>query len=176
MSRPSVNSSRSDPYSNFNFRVSFEGRYVAGAAKVGGLSGKPHAVDDREDASPTGARTAGQSKFNVVTLEQGVTYDADFQAWVSNGTADRGSLSENRKDLVIELLDESGEPVCAYNLFKCWVSRIEAIPDLNANANEVAIQSLTLECEGLEQAFEPAKVRRSGDTDAPARHPDRRAK
>jgi phage tail-like protein len=38
--------------------------------------------------------------------------------------------------------------VLAYNVYNCWVSEYLALPDLDANANAVAIQHIKVECEG----------------------------
>ena len=55
----------------------------------------------------------------------------------------------------------------AYNVFRCWVSEFQSLPDLDANANAVAIQQLKLENEGWERDYavvEPsAKARRCSD-------------
>lgn len=161
MTRFNANASRRDPYKGFNFRVSFDGRYVAGVTNVSGLSRKSHSADHREGADPGSTQTAAQRNFDAVTLERGVTHDAEFEAWASNALAGQGSLDDNRKDIIIELLDETGEPVCAYKIFQCWVSRLHTIPDRDANENGLAIESLTLDCEGWEQTFDPSTAAQS---------------
>ena len=42
----------------------------------------------------------------------------------------------------------------SYKVFRCWVSEFQAQPDLDANANAVAIQTLKLENEGWERDYE----------------------
>jgi phage tail-like protein len=45
-------------------------------------------------------------------------------------------------------------------VYRCWVSDYQALPDLDANANAVAIQTLKLENEGWERDYdvvEPAE-------------------
>ena len=132
-----VNSSRRDPYKNYNFRVSFEGRYVAGATNVSGLSD-------------------GHKQSDPLTFERGVTHDAEFEAWASSAVARQGSPSDDRRDIVIELLDETGEPVCAYKILNCWVSKLTAISGLDGDKGVVSIESLTLENEGWKQTFDSA--------------------
>ena len=47
-----------------------------------------------------------------------------------------------------------------YNVFRAWVSEYQALPDLDANANAVAIQTIKLENEGWERdldVVEPAE-------------------
>jgi phage tail-like protein len=38
-----------------------------------------------------------------------------------------------------------------YRVYRCWISELQAIPDLDANANAMAIQLLKLENEGWER-------------------------
>ena len=61
------------------------------------------------------------------------------------------SLNEFRKDIVIELYNEAGQKVRAYNVYRCWPSEYGALPDLDAGANAVAIEHIKLENEGWER-------------------------
>ena len=40
--------------------------------------------------------------------------------------------------------------VRSYRVFRCWASSFTALPDLDANANAIAIQSIMLQNEGWE--------------------------
>jgi phage tail-like protein len=159
-----VNAYRYDPYKSFRFRVRWDGRVVAGVSRVSALARTTQVVTYREGGDPsTPRKSPGQTDFGNITLERGVTHDADFARWAnkvwdySNSTASPDqatqlvSLKDFRKDITIELYNEAGQKVMAYNVFRAWPSGYTALPDLDANANAVAIQSLTLECEGWEQ-------------------------
>ena len=61
------------------------------------------------------------------------------------------SLADFRKDIIIELYNEAGQLALAYKVFRCWVSEYQALPELDANANAVAIQTIKLENEGWER-------------------------
>jgi phage tail-like protein len=61
------------------------------------------------------------------------------------------SLKDFRKDILIELYNESGQLAITYKVYRCWVSEYQALPDLDANANAVAIQHVKLENEGWER-------------------------
>ena len=155
MAQFSVNTSRFDPYKNFKFRVKWGGRYVAGVSKVSALKRTTEVVEFREGGDPSSSRRSpGRSKFEAITLERGVTHDTEFETWASkvwNRGAGLGmeiSLADFRKDIVIELYNEGGQLVLAYNIYRCWVSEYQALPDLDANANAVAIAHLKLENEG----------------------------
>jgi phage tail-like protein len=41
--------------------------------------------------------------------------------------------------------------VLSYNVLRCWPSEYQAVPELDASANAVAIQTLKLENEGWER-------------------------
>jgi T4-like virus tail tube protein gp19 len=77
-----VNDQRFNPYKNFKFRVSWDGRYVAGVSKVGALMETIEVVEHREGGDPsTSRKSPGRTKYEPITLERGVTHDAEFEAW-----------------------------------------------------------------------------------------------
>lgn len=158
MAQFSVNSERFDPYKNFKFRVKWDGRYVAGISKVGALKRSTEVVEHREGGDPSTVRKSpGQTSFEPITLERGVTHDPEFEKWANKiwsqgaGLGAQLSLKDFRKDLIIEVYNEAGQLAIAYNVFRCWVSEYQAIPELDASANAVAIQTLTLQNEGWER-------------------------
>ncbi len=167
MAQFSVNAQRFDPYKNFKFRVKWDGKYVAGISKVSGLKRSAEVVEHREGGDPsTSRKSPGRVKFEAITLERGVTHDQDFEQWANkvwnfgSGLGAEVSLKDFRKDLIIELYNEAGQLVLAYKVYRAWVSEYQALPDLDANANAVAIQSLKLENEGWERDYdvvEPAE-------------------
>jgi phage tail-like protein len=162
-----VNAQRHDPYKNFKFRIRWDGKIVAGVSKVGGLKRTTEVVKHREGADPSSSRKSpGRTEYEAITLERGVTHDAEFENWASkiwqlrSGPENEVSLKDFRKDITIELLNEAGQLAIAYNVYRCWVSEYQALPDLDANANAVAIQHLKLENEGWardENVAEPSE-------------------
>ncbi len=155
MAQFTVNTHRIDPYKNFKFRVKWENRYVAGISKVGSLRRTTDVVEHREGGDPsTVHRSPGQSKFEAITLERGVTHDNEFEKWANKvwsldaGLGGEVSLADFRKDVTIEMYNEAGQLALAYHLRRCWVSEYQAIPELDASGNGVAIQTLKLENEG----------------------------
>jgi phage tail-like protein len=155
-----VNAYRYDPYKSFKFRVMWGGKYVAGVSKVGGLTRTTQVVTHREGGDPSAARKSpGQTDYGAITLERGVTHDPEFENWASKiwDYANQGqlgqevSLQDFRKDIIIELYNEAGQKVMAYNVYRCWVSEFTALPELDASANAVAIQTLKLENEGWQR-------------------------
>src|SRR5437667_4392752 len=161
MAQFAVNAQRFDPYKNFKFRVKWDGKYVAGISKVGGLKRTTKVVTHREGGDPNGSRKSpGQSEFDAISLDRGVTHDAEFEngankVWnFGSGLGAEVSLKDFRKDLIIEIYNEAGQLALAYKVFRCWVSEYQALPDLDANANAVAIQHIKLENEGWERDLE----------------------
>jgi phage tail-like protein len=158
MAQFSVNPSRFDPYKNFKFRVKWDGRYVAGISKVSALKRTTEVVKHREGGDPSSTRKSpGRTEFEAITLERGVTHDAEFEKWANKvwnfgaGLGAETSLKDFRKDIIIELYNEAGQVVIAYRVYRCWVSDFQAQADLDANANVVLIQSIKLENEGWER-------------------------
>jgi phage tail-like protein len=159
-----VNAQRFDPYKNFKFRVKWDGRYVAGVSKISSLKRTTEVVKHREGGDPSSSRKSpGRTEYEAITLERGVTHDKEFEQWANKvwnfgaGLGSETSLADFRKDLIIEFYNEAGQLVIAYKVFRCWVSEFQAMPDLDANANAVAIQHLKLENEGWVRDVEVAE-------------------
>jgi phage tail-like protein len=115
-------------------------------------------VEHRSGGDPsTSNKSPGRNKFEAITLERGLTQDKSFHDWaglVWNFGAKAGSevsLANFRKNIYLEFYNEAGQLVMAYNIYRCWVSEYQALPDLDANANAVAIQHIKLENEGWER-------------------------
>ena len=167
MAQFSVNARRLDPYKNFKFRVKWDGKYVAGVSKVSSLKRSTEVVEHRNGGDPsTSRKSPGRNKYEPITLERGVTHDTEFEKWANkiwnfgSGLGAEVSLKNFRKDLIIEVYNEAGQLALAYKVYRCWVSEVQALPDLDANANAVAIQTLKLENEGWERDYdvtEPAE-------------------
>ena len=161
MAQFSVNAQRFDPYKNYKFRVKWDGRYVAGISKVGALKRTTEVVEHREGGDPsTVRRSPGQSKYEAIMLERGVTHDKDFEQWANkvwnwgSGLGAEVSLQDFRKDMIIEMMNESRQVAIAYKVYRCWVSEFTALPELDASANAIAIQSIQLQHEGWERDYE----------------------
>ena len=164
MAQFSVNAQRFDPYKNFKFRVRWDGRYVAGVSKVSALKRSTEVVEHREGGDPSSARKSpGRTKYEPVTLERGVTHDPEFEKWANkvwnygSGLGAEVSLKDFRRNVLIEMYNEAGQLALRYKVYRCWVSEFQSLPDLDANANAVAIQSIKLENEGWDRDYEVAE-------------------
>ena len=161
MAQFSVNTQRFDPYKNFKFRVKWDGRYVAGVSKISALKRTTEVVEHREGGDPsTSRKSPGRTKYEPITLERGVTHDPEFEKWANkvwnfeSGLGAEVSLKDFRKEIIIEVYNEAGQLALAYKIYRCWVSEFQSLPDLDANANAVAIQTIKLENEGWERDYE----------------------
>jgi phage tail-like protein len=155
MTQFTVNSTRFDPYKNFKYKIQWDGKYVCGVSKVTALKRTTELVEHREGGQPsTSRKSPGRTKYEAITLERGVTHDPEFETWANRvwnldgGVGAEVSLRNFRKDLRIELFNEAGQVVIAYNVRRAWVSEYQALPDLDANANAVALEHIKIEHEG----------------------------
>lgn len=165
MPKFTTNADRVDPYKTYKFRLKLpDGNYVAGVSKVSALKRSTEVVEHREGGDPSSThKSPGQTKYEAITLERGVTHDAEFERWANkvwnygSGLGSEVSLKDFRKDLVLEIYNEAGQLALAYKLYRCWPSEFTAFPDLDASASAIAIQSLKLENEGFERDYDVAE-------------------
>jgi len=166
-----VKANRFDPYKNFKFRIYWEGQTVpvAGVSKISALKRTTEVVPHREGGDPsTERKSPGRTKFDAITLERGVTHDPEFEQWASKvwSLNNETSLKDFRRNVIIEICDEAGQAAIRYTIYRCWVSEYQALPELSADANAIAIQTIKLENEGWardpdhaeppDPSFEPA--------------------
>ncbi len=160
MAEFTVNAQRFDPYKNFKFRLKWDGRYVAGVSKCSALKRTTEVVKHREGGDPSSSRKSpGRTEYDPITLERGVTHDTEFEKWANKvwnfgaGLGAEVALKDFRKDIILEIYNEAGQLAIAYNIFRCWVSEFQPLPDHDANANVVSIQHIKLENEGWQRDF-----------------------
>jgi phage tail-like protein len=151
-----VNAHRVDPYKNYKFRVIWDGRTVLGVSKAGALKRTTEVVKHRSGGeNSTDHKSPGRTTYEGLTMERGITHDPEFEKWanlvhpfVGDAAMD---LVNYKKELTLEVMNEKGHVAKRFFLHKCWVSDFTAMPDLDANANAVAIESIKIELEGWER-------------------------
>lgn len=141
----------SDPYRGYSFRVRWDGRLVAGITRVSALKRTTDVVEYREGNTGATRRLPGVTGFEPITLERGITHDADFEVWAKLVAGTAEPLVAFRKEVRIEVYDASGRLVLAYNVHRCWPSEYIALGGLEAGSGCALIQSLTLQNEGWER-------------------------
>jgi phage tail-like protein len=166
-----VNAHRFDPYKNFKFQVMWDGRVVLGISKVGALKRSTEVVKHREGGdNSTDRKSPGRTTYEAISLERGITHDLEFEKWANlvhplNDAA--MDLKNFRKDVVLLVNNERGMTVKRYKIFRCWVSEYNGVPDLDANANAIAIESIKLENEGWERDVDTPEPDETGPVPAP---------
>lgn len=151
----SVNVGRLDPYKVYPFLI-FLGRSttpVAGVSKVTALKRSTDVIEHKEGGNAIIRKGIGRTKYEPITLERGVTHDETFAAWADAiQVLDKGSpntsLRNAYQDLTIVLCNEARQPVLRYVVYRAWVSEFQALPDLDAGTNAVAIEHIKLENHG----------------------------
>ena len=158
MAQFTVNAQRFDPYKNFKFKIKWDGKYVAGLSKMTALKRTTKLIEHREGGDPsTNRKSPGRTSYDAITLSRGVTHDLEFENWANKvwhygaGLGSEMSLKSFRKDIIIEVCNEAGQVVIAYKVYRCWVSEYQALPELDSNADAIAIQTIKLENEGWER-------------------------
>jgi len=150
------NAKRVDPYKNFKFRLLWDDKPVMGISKVGALKRTTEVVKHRDGGdNSTDHKSPGRTSYDAISVERGITHDPEFEAWANKVHPYSGDtamdLAAYKKNLTLEMMNEKGHVVYRYFLYDCWVSEYNAIPELNANANAVAIESLKIELEGWDR-------------------------
>lgn len=151
-----VNVHRFDPYKNFKFRILWDNKPVLGVSKVGALKRTTEVVKYRSGGENSHDHLSpGRTTYEGITCERGITHDLEFEAWANKVHTYEGDsvmdLVGFKKELVLEMLNEKGQVALRYFLHACWVSEFTAMPDLDANANAVAIENMKIELEGWER-------------------------
>lgn len=152
-----VNTTRYDPYKSYRFLVYFgtSTTPVAAVSKITALKRSSDVIEYKEGGYNIILKGLGRTKYDPITLERGVTQDLDFITWADAAQKlDQGhpvtSLANLRREVRLQLLNEEGQPVHGYIVHRCWVSEFQALPDLDAGANAIALEHIKLENEGWE--------------------------
>jgi len=137
-----------DPYASFNFQLEIDGITRAGFSECTGLNAEANVIEYREgNESLTTRKLHGLIKYGNVTLKWGVSQDPELFNWfktVMDGDIDR------KQTMSIVLLDEQRHESVRWNILNAWPSKY-IVPDLKANANEIAFETIELCHEGVER-------------------------
>ena len=167
------NAHRYDPYKNYKFRVKLKGddgnyRVVLGVSKVGSLKRTTEVVKHRGGGeNSTDHKSPGRTTYDGITMERGITHDRDFEKWANMVHPYSGDASMDlvnyKKDMMLEVMNEKGHVAFRYFLYDCWISEYTSMPDLDANANAVAIENIKIELEGWERDTETKEPDEAAD-------------
>lgn len=150
---------RRDPYRNFNFRIFMGDVEVAACSKMSALDASVSVVKFRagNSASSVDESMPGRTEYSAVTFEGGVTTDPTFKDWAYTlldhghepGREVRQPEEGFRRDIDVKVLDVDGTAVRHFKLYKCFVSKFTHISDLQADGNDVLIETLEVTHEGF---------------------------
>jgi phage tail-like protein len=143
-----------DPYRSFKFEVEIAGFVRAGFSKVDGLGEETDALEYREGGDNESPRKVpGQTTFNDVTLERGMSVDTDFNVWRTQVYATEhhnGAQGGDdfRRTVYVYLKNKAGVRVKQWTLYRAW-PKSKAVSTLDANTKEFLYETLVLAVEGI---------------------------
>lgn len=169
MAATSVAHEASDPLRNFKFRVAFHHPSFpslfanAGFMSVSGLNITTEVIPYREGGmNTTTQKMPGQTDFSPLTLSRGlIVGHPGMMAWmgqlfdVIQGTGKGGDF---RATVTIKVLEHpsantTNPPVkAAFKVYNAWPTSV-AFTDLDAGANAIIVQQMTLAHEGFDFAL-----------------------
>lgn len=139
---------RVDPYRNFRFLVEIDGIVQAGFSECSSFGSNVEIVEYREGGDvATVRKLPAKVSYPDISLKWGVSDSRELYDW--HRAAINGKIE--RKNGSIILQDDVGQEKIRYNFFNAWPSKWDG-PDFSAKGNDVAIDTLTIACEGVERA------------------------
>lgn len=161
MTKPfTINIDRAFPLTSSFFAVFFGTASipVAYVSKVTGLQRTFDPIEYKQGGSPLTIKGSNlKPKFPAITMERGITFDDTFEQWATAGfvmqSGELGSIRmpDVRQNLYLVLYNERRQKAKGYFVWRGWVSEYQALPDLDAGANAVAIEHIKIEHEGWER-------------------------
>ncbi|HRI69570.1 MAG TPA: phage tail protein [Polyangium sp.] len=143
------------PLPAYNYRVEIDGTSYA-FSEVSGLSIQIEITTYKQSqtengmAGPTVMHMPAQKQPATISLKRGIINNSDIRylyEWIS---ATQINVID-KKDIFVRLLDEAGAPVLSWKVRNAFPKQLDA-PTFTANSNEVAIESMTLQADGVELA------------------------
>jgi phage tail-like protein len=140
---------RLDPFQTFNFWVEIEGILVGGFSECTGLQ-----VETEVETYAEGGlneythQFRGRAKYAPLVLKRGLTLNEHLWRWHQDVI--EGNFE--RKNGTIYLLNATHVPVVWWNFRKAFPSKWTG-PELRANSNEVAVESVELLHQGLSRQW-----------------------
>ena len=138
---------RQDPLRNFRFRVEVDDIAAAAfsAVQIGATS--TDVIDYREGTDPPHVRKlSGRTKYDVITLERGVTQSLEFYQWYQEIVA--GQISRRQVSIIVQ--DDSGADKARFVVRQAWPVKYKVSP-LCGTGSEVFIELIELTNEGIER-------------------------
>jgi len=138
-----------DPFANYNFLVEIDGVARAAFHEVSGFDSTIDVIEHVEGAHNTVQKLPGMTRFSNITLRRGITDDLQLYQWHRQWAVGDPTAPRNNGSII--LMDRSGTEQARWNFTRAWPCKWIG-PGLNAEGNDVAIETLELAHEGLERA------------------------
>jgi phage tail-like protein len=135
------------PLPKFYFSASFGDDSSINFQEVDGLNSETQPIEYRHGNSPVfyPIKMPGLGRVGNVTMRKGIfVNDAKFWAWYNEIRMNTIA----RRTVVVNLLDETGNPKMVWTLNNAWPTKITGT-DLKSEGNEVAVESIELAFETL---------------------------
>ncbi len=134
------------PLPKFYFQVKIADQEVS-FQEVSGLDIEAQVIEYRHGNSPefSTIKMPGIKKSSNVTLKKGV-FKGDNTFWDWFNAIKLNTIE--RKTVVINLLDEEGNPTMSWTLNNAWPTKVTGT-DLKSDGNEVAVETLEVAHEGI---------------------------
>jgi phage tail-like protein len=135
------------PLPKFYFSVQFGDDPAINFQEVTGLDTEAKPIEYRHGNSPVfyPIKMPGLGKVGNVTMRKGIfVNDNKFWDWYNEIAMN----TIKRRTVVVNLLDESGQPKMTWTLNNAWPTKITGT-DLKSEGNEVAVESMEIAFETM---------------------------
>lgn len=141
---------RHGPYRNARFLLEIDGIAIAGFSQCSIPENSTETVEYREgNDRPTPRKLWSLNSYGTLTLEKGTTDDSiELYEW--RQAVEQGQVDDARRNIAVVVLDEEGNPGPRWEFRDAWPTQYDA-PDLDSSGNEVAIESIEIDHEGMER-------------------------
>lgn len=140
-----------DPLASYTFCLEIQGLTEATFREGAGFDSEQEVIESREVGKGGVVfikKLPGALKWSNITLRRGVTDSLDLWKWRKK-VAD-GDIEGARMDGSIVIYNPKLQEVARYNFRRGWPNKWKG-PDMNATANEVAVEEIEIAHEGLER-------------------------
>jgi phage tail-like protein len=144
-----------------HFRVKWDGKIIPGITKVSGLRRVTEAIEHRSGGDPSLTKySPGTTRYVPIIIKRPRSLDKSFEQWANktfnfgSGLGAEVSLQDFRKDVIIDLYDDTGKVIMAFKVYRCWVAEYIALTDLDSEEDTLAMEVLILHHEGWERDYD----------------------
>lgn len=135
-----------------HFKLEIGGKQAAGQFReVSGLDSEQEIVEEKEtdaNGNPVIFKVPGGMKWSNIELKRGVDIAKDLWEW--RYQVETAGPDAARTDCTLSLCDYDGSVIAAYSIQQAWPSKYTGAA-MNAGANEIAVEALTLCHEGFKR-------------------------